>query len=170
MRKSLLDVAPISRIRRNHGLEHATLHILSARFPHLTLGGISSPSGFTIVGDVTTEDVADAAIQALKKLRAGEASLAMHANCGTNFAVSGLFAGAAAWLGSLGAGKELKNKLARLPLVIVLAVAALIVTRPLGPIIQKRLTTSGDPEGLELERVETALRAGMRLHRVITKG
>lgn len=170
MRKSLLDAAPISRIRRNHGLEHATLHVLGARFPQLTMGGISSPNGFTIVGDVTTEDVADAAILALKKLQAGEASLAMHANCGTNFAISGMFAGAAAWLGSLGVGKEFKHKLARLPLMIVLAVAALIVTRPLGPLVQKRVTTSGDPEGLELERVETTLRAGVRLHRVITKG
>jgi hypothetical protein len=40
----------------------------------------------------------------------------------------------------------------------------------LGPIVQRRITTSGDPEGLELVRVETFIRAGMRMHRVITEG
>ncbi len=36
------------------------------------MGGISTPFGFTIVGEVSTEDVAEAAIEALKRLRAGE--------------------------------------------------------------------------------------------------
>jgi hypothetical protein len=170
MNKSILELTPISRIRRNHGLEHATMHVLSEKFPHVTLAGISSPGGFTIIGDVNTEDVAEAAIVALKRLRGGQAGLAMHENCGTNFVVSGLFAGLAAWLGILGAGKEFKKKVGRLPLMIVLATAALILTRPLGPLVQKQITTSGDPEGLELVRVETAVRAGVRMHKVITEG
>ena len=170
MSNPILDFPPLSRIRRNHGLEHATIHILSKKYPNVHMGGMSTPRGFTIFGDVPTEEVAEAAIEALKSLRAGQASLAMHANCGTNFAVSGMMAGAAAWLGTLGAGKQFKQKLERLPLMVLLATVALILTRPLGPIIQKRVTTSGDPEGLELERVETIVRAGVRMHRVLTKG
>lgn len=170
MSNSILDFPPISRIRRNHGLEHATINVLSKKYPNVNIAGISSPLGFTIIGEVTSEDVAEAAIEALKKLRAGQASLAMHKNCGTNFAVSGVFAGLAAWLGTLGAGKKMKDKMERLPLLILLATIALIVTRPLGPLVQKNITTSGDPQGLELERVETSIRAGVRMHRVTTTG
>lgn len=170
MSNSVLNFYPISRIRRNHGLEHATMKVLNLRFPKLSLGGMSSPHGFTIVGDVTSEDVADAAIEALKRLRAGESELAQHPNCGTNFAIPGAFAGLAAWLGTLGCGKSFKDKLERLPLVMVLATMALILTYPLGPLFQKRVTTSGDPQGLELERVETIIRAGVKLHHVTTRG
>jgi len=161
MKQSLLDLYPISRTRRNHGLEHATLKILSQKYPHLKLAGMSSPHGFTIAGEVTAEDVADAA---------SEAELALHPNCGTNYAVPGVAAGLAAWLGTLGSGKSFKQKLERLPLVLVLATVALMLTQPLGPKIQKRITTSGHPQGLELERVETTVRAGVKLHHVITHG
>lgn len=170
MSQSILEMPPISRIRRNHGLEHATIHILSKKHPNIAIGGMSSPMGFTIVGDVTTEDVAEAAIEALKKLRAGESALVLHPNCGTNFAVSGAMAGFAAWLGTLGSGKQFRKKLERLPLIMLLATIALMVTRPLGPMIQKRITTAADPERLELERVETSVRAGLRMHRVTTRG
>lgn len=170
MNNSILDLKPISRTRRNHGLEHATIHVLAKKYPHVALAGYSDPVGFTIVGSVDTEDVAEAAIEALKKLRGGEAQLALHKNCGTNFVISGVFAGFGAWLGTLGTDKKVKNKLGRLPLMMLLATIALIVAQPLGPIVQKQITTSGDPEALELVRVETAIRAGQKFHRVITEG
>jgi len=170
MSNSILDLQPISCVRRNHGLEHATIHILSKTHPSVKLGGMSTPVGFTIIGDISAEEVAEAAIEALKKLRSGDAELAMHPNCGTNFAVSGAFAGLAAWIGMLGSGKEFKRKMERLPLAILLATVALILTRPLGPLVQKRITTTGDPGGMELDRVETFLRAGVRMHHVITRG
>lgn len=170
MSNSPLDIKPISRIRRNHGLEHATIHILGKKHPNVNFGGMSSPTGFTIIGDVSTEDVAEAAIAALKRLRAGNSDLALHPNCGTNFAVSGAFAGLGAWLGTLGSGKNFKRKLERLPLSLFLATIALVLSRRVGPMIQKNITTSGDPENLELERVETVIRAGLRMHRVITRG
>ncbi len=170
MTNTLLDLPILSRIRRNHGLEHATLHVLEKKFPSAMLGGISSPMGFTIIGNVTTENVAEAAIEALKRLRAGESQLVMHPNCGTNFAVAGIFAGLAAWLGTIGSGKRFRQKLQRLPLMITLATLALILARPLGPLVQKQITTTGDPQALDLVKVETSVRAGLRLHRVTTKG
>lgn len=170
MSNSPLEINPISRLRRNHGLEHATIHVLGKKHPDVNFGGMSSPAGFTIIGDVSTEEVAEAAIVALKRLRAGKSDLAMHPNCGTNFAVSGAFAGLGAWFGTLGSGKSFKRKLERLPLALLLATIALVLTRRLGPVIQKNITTSGDPENLELQRVETVIRAGLRMHRVITSG
>ncbi|MEA3327277.1 MAG: DUF6391 domain-containing protein [Chloroflexota bacterium] len=170
MSSSILQLNPISRVRRNHGLEHATIHVLNKQFPHMKLGGVSTPIGFIIIGEATTEDVAKAAIEALKRLRAGEIDLAFHPNCGTNYAIPGIFAGIAAWLGTLGSDKKMKSKLERLPLSILLATFAFILTRNLGPLVQKRVTVAGDPEGMELERVETSVRMGIRMHRVITKG
>lgn len=170
MSNSIFDMKPISRSKRNHGLEHATINVLSKKHPAVSLGGMSSPMGYTIVGNVTTEDVAEAAIEALKRLRAGESHLAMHPNCGTNFAVSGAAAGLAAWLGTLGTEKKIQRKLERLPLIILLATLALILVRPLGPLVQQRFTTSGDPGNLELDRVETLVRGGVRMHRVYTRG
>ncbi len=170
MNTSLLHLKPVSRIRRNHGLEHATINVLSKRFPNMKFGGMSTPMGFFIIGDVTSEEIVQAAIEALKRLRAGEAGLALHDSCGTNYAVPGMFAGLAAWLGTLGSGKSMKSKLERLPLSIMLATVALILTRSLGPLVQKQFVVAGDPEGLELERVETSVRMGVRMHRVLTKG
>ena len=170
MTQSILDIKPISRIRRNHGLEHATIHVLSRKFPDQPFSGISSPFGFTIIGDVTTEDVADAAVEALKKLRSGQADLAMHPNCGTNYAVAGMMAGVGAFIGMIGAGESTKKKLERLPLMMTLATAALVLSRSLGPYIQKNITTTGHPDGLELTKVETSVRGGLRMHRVITRG
>lgn len=170
MNNAKLNSGPISRVRRNHSLEHATIHILTKKFPKQSFSGMSTPMGFTIIGDVSPEDVADAAIEALKRLRAGEAHLAFHPNCGTNFAVPGLAAGLGAWLGSLGTDKKLKSKFDRLPLMVFLATLALILTRPLAPWVQKNLTTASNPEGLELDKVETIVRAGMRMHQVKTRG
>ena len=170
MANSILDLPLISRIRRNHGLEHATMHILGETHPNTSFAGNASPFGFIIFGNVTSEEVADAAVEALKKLRTGHKELATHPNCGTNYTVPGLAVGLAAWLGTLGTGKKLREKAERLPLVIMLATVALVLTRSLGPAFQKKITTSGDPGRLELDRVETSVRLGMRMHRVVTKG
>ena len=170
MSKSILDFFPIARTRRNHGLEHATLHVLAQKYPNVNLGGISSPKGFAIIGDVPTEDVAEAAIEALKRLRAGETELAQHPNCGTNYVISGIFAGLGAWLGVVGVGKGLRKKVHRLPIMILLATLALILTRQVGPRVQKEITTTGDPGEMELVRVETSLQTNLKIHYVVTKG
>lgn len=170
MSNSILNFPPIARTRRNHGLEHATLHILARKYPNVTLGGISFPKGFAIIGNVPTEDVADAAIEALKRLQAGESELAQHPNCGTNYVISGIFAGLGAWLGSIGVGRGLQKKVRRLPVMILLATLALVLTRQVGPMVQREITTTGDPGEMELVRVETSLQTNLKIHQVITKG
>ena len=47
---NLLNAPLISETRRNHALEHATLNILSARFPDRPLAGHSNPTGFFLLG------------------------------------------------------------------------------------------------------------------------
>jgi len=166
---SILDLPILSRIRRNHGLEHATITILSQLFPHRPLAGYSFPAGFLLVGDVSTEELREAVIQALARMNNGEHSLAIHPNCGTNFVASGFVVGALAWLGMLGAKKS-RDKVERLPLVIALVTIGFIASQPLGPIIQERITTSGDPQGMSVVDVYPVRFGQFSLHRVITQG
>lgn len=166
----LLNLPVISRIRRNHGLEHATLTTLARRFPRQRLAGYSDPGGFWILGDLETEPLADAVLEALERLRRGEHNLAVHPNCGTNFAIAGIFAGLAGALAMLGSGPRRRDKLERLPLAAVLATLALIAAQPLAFIVQSRITTCGDPGGLAVTQVLRQQQGRLVLHRIRTKG
>ena len=166
---TILDVPVLSRIRRNHGLEHATINILSGIFPYRPLAGYSFPGGFFILGDVPTESLREAAVQALVRMENGEGYLAIHPNCGTNLVTSGFVAGLLAWMGMAGA-KSKRDKVERLPLVISLVILGLVASQPLGPEIQKRITTSGDPEGLSILDIFPIRFGRFSLHRVVTQG
>ena len=65
----LFNLPMITRIQRNHGLEHATIHILSRRNGNLSLVGRSDWHGFTLYGPVDTSEVKHAAHEALRRLR-----------------------------------------------------------------------------------------------------
>jgi hypothetical protein len=164
-----LEMPMLSRIRRNHGLEHATINILSLRFPFRRLAGFSHPGGFYILGDVPTDDVREAFAQALVRLNNGEHYLAIHEHCGTNYAASGFVVGLLAWLGMVGA-KSRRDKVERLPMVIALATFGFIASKPLGPIIQERVTTSGDPQGMSIVDVFPVRFGQFSVHQVNTQG
>jgi hypothetical protein len=166
---TILDLPILSRIRRNHGLEHATISLLSQRFPYRRMAGYSYPGGFFLLGDVPTNQVREVVAQALSRMNNGERYLAVHPNCGTNFAVSGLVAGLLAWLGMAGA-KSKRDQFRRLPLVISLATLGIILSVPLGPQVQEHITTSGDPRGLSIVDIFPIRFGQFSLHRVITKG
>src|SRR5512144_1708270 len=100
---NVLDSPILSRIRRNHGLEHATINVLTEIFPYRNLAGYSYPGGFFIVGDVPTEHLREAATEALSRMNNGERQLAIHPNCGTNYAVAGFVSGLLVWFSMLGA-------------------------------------------------------------------
>jgi Domain of unknown function (DUF6391) len=161
---------PVSRLRRNHGLEHATLHILSDKFPHLSLAGHSDLGGFWILGNVEMEDLAAAVDEGLQRMQSGEHNLSVHPNCGTNYVATGILAGTAAWLGMMGTGRGIREKAERLPMVIGLATLALVFGQPLGMALQARVTTSGRPENLRVARITASQRGKMRAHRVETSG
>jgi hypothetical protein len=101
---AVLELPPLSSIRCNHALEHATLHVLVERQHRRWLVGHSGIHGFWIVGEVATDELESAVHEALQRLRNGEASLAVHPNCGTNFATAGLLAGGFAALAMLARG------------------------------------------------------------------
>jgi len=141
------------RIRSNHALEHATLHVLQEKGINTQLGGISDISGFWIYGDVSTELIFAATQEALNRLVGGENKLAVHPNCGTNIAVGSLAAGSLAWIGMLGTRGRFGRRLRRLPLAVLLALVGYQLARPFGPKLQEKITTNADLEGLEIEEV-----------------
>lgn len=165
---ALLDQPVLSRIRRNHGLEHATIHMLSARYPRTPIAGRADRNGYLILGRLPTEAVRECSDEALRRLRAGQAHLAIHPNCGTNFLTTAVLAGIASYASLLGgATSRWRDRLERLPLAILATVLALIIAQPLGTAAQRYITTSGDIGELRIDEVR---RSGPRLHRVLTAG
>jgi hypothetical protein len=158
----------ISRVRRNHGLEHATLNILASSHPGTSFAGHSDSGGFWILGEIVTEELHKTANMALEKLSAGQESLAIHPNCGTNLLVSGFSAGLAGAAGLIGVGDRPRDKLERIPVITALSVLALLLTKPLGPIMQKLLTTSGKPGKLKIISIQKHNLNGLPAHRIST--
>lgn len=171
MQKSTLNLGVISLIRRNHGLEHATINLLSKMIPGSSFAGYSDHKGFWIVGDVSTDVLLETAQQALTRMKAGERGLAIHANCGSNYVTAGVLAGSLAWLATLGSGNSFKKKFDRWPLLVMLVTGALIVAQPLGPKVQEHVTTSGEPGNLAIKQIvryERTIPGRPMLHRILT--
>jgi len=169
----ILNLPVIRRTRRNHGLEHATITILASRIKPLSMAGRSDGGGFLLFGEVSTEQVQSAVNEALRRMKHGERSLAVHPNCGTNLVTTSFVASIAAMLGMVGARRS--GWLNRLPLVMSFVSIALLLSQPLGMSLQRHITTDGDPADLEVleitrREVQMPLREGtMTVHRVNTR-
>ena len=160
----------ISRTRRNHGLEHATLNLLARSHPRKPYAGHSDGHGFWIIGDIASEDLKQTVQEALGKLRLGQADLAIHKNCGTNLLVSGFAAGLAGAAGLIGVGEKPRDKIERIPLITLFSVIALLLSRPLGPVLQRKLTVNADPSDLSILSITRHSLNGMPAHRIRTQG
>ncbi|MCP4538036.1 MAG: hypothetical protein GY832_12910 [Chloroflexi bacterium] len=171
---TLLDFPFITRVRRNHALEHATIQVLSERLHDLRLLGRASLWGYFIYGDIPTEAVISAAQEGLQRLRAGQRQMAIHPNCGTNLAVAGVLAGLGAFLalGGLSSNRDKSfwDRLARLPLAFTAATMGIIVAKPLGPTIQARVTTQANVGDMRIVGVTRETKAGIIVHHVRTEG
>jgi hypothetical protein len=156
----------ITKIRRNHGLEHATIHILSRnRQGNLSMVGHSDWGGFTLYGPATPAEIEAAAAEALARLRGGEASLAVHPRCGTVLATTGMLTGLAAFLAvGLDSGSHSRFRWGSLPAAILSATVAAVVAQPLGLHLQRQYTTSDQPGSLEIVGVRAM--PGRRVTRI----
>lgn len=149
----ILNIPPIRRMRRNHGLEHATIHILGRKVKNLSMAGRSTLAGFYLYGNVTTEEVEGAVREALHRMRNGEQGLAIHPNCGTGLVTAGLLTSLATLVGTSGMKNGLVERLSRLPTIILLSTLSLILSQPLGLALQQHFTTLGDPGSMEVVHV-----------------
>ncbi len=165
---SLLDYPVVRRIRRNHGLEHATIHLLSRKVSDLMMAGRSDANGFWLYGDVDTELVEECVNRALDRMRGGETKLAIHPNCGTNLVTTAVLGASVALLALIGSERERGGKWSRFPLVVTGMMAAIIFSQPLGTQLQKYVTTDGDPADLVIREIRRTENSGMVMHRVNT--
>jgi hypothetical protein len=161
----LLELPLILKTRRNHALEHATLHLLAHKYGSQSMGGHSNPTGFYLFGNLRLEDIAEAATEAMKRLKAGESKLAIHEGCGTNLVTVAFLPGTFAWA-PLMRVRSIRWRLLLLPLALVFGVFGFILSKPLGSWLQKHITTEADLGDLQITDV-LYVRKG--LHRIVTK-
>lgn len=136
------------RVRQNHALEHATITILSGMVPDLSVSARSSADGFIIFGNMDLGVLRHAINEALRRLQAGEAELAIHPNCGTNIAV-GI---SLITLGTL-FGLASDQPRTRITTAAASSVAGLMAARPVGQYIQRHLTTLPDLTGVRVTEI-----------------
>jgi len=151
----------IAALRQTHALEHATLTLLSQRYPGVRLAGRSTPGDFIVYGDLPTAAVRQAAEEGLARLQAGEHELAIHPQCGTNLAVGGTLGLLLPLLG-LGA----RSRLVRWASLLLGLGAAIVAAQPLGRLAQQHITTSTDLAGIRIASVQRQGFAGFVSHNV----
>jgi predicted oxidoreductase len=136
------------RVRQNHALEHATITILSRMVPDLSVSARSSADGFIIFGNVDLGVLRRAMDEALRRLQAGEAELAIHPNCGTNIAV-GI---SLITLGTL-FGLTSDQPRTRIATAAASSIAGLMAARPVGQYVQRHFTTLPDLTGVHVTQI-----------------
>jgi len=166
--QAFLRQKQILSIRRNHSVEHATIHILSKQHPSIPISGYSDARGFWILAHIPLEDIQLAVDEAVARLKAGESRLAYHPNCGTNFVTSGIMAGLAAWVGMIGVGKKFSEKVERLPVVFTLSTLALIAAQPVAYNLQVNGSTTSDLGNYAVLQIEDVSRGAVQAFRIHT--
>ncbi len=157
--------AIVKAVRRNHALEHATLHMLDHTPNRGALVGQSDWAGFSIYGRVATLALAHAAQRSLRRLQSGDAELAVHSRCGTHLAVAGILGVSGLWL-------AYTNRKRSVLLSILSASAGifggLALAQPLSLALQRSLLTDPQVDNLSIIEVRRLPIEGTTVHRVTT--
>jgi hypothetical protein len=162
---NILEFPPYLATRRNHALEHATLKILARNYDDKTLAGHSNPNGFFIFGEIATDDIRNAINEAMSRLRAGEHDLAIHPGCGTNLATS-MVLPATFMFAPLQGVRSRRGQLLLLPVALVAAAVGFLLSKPLGPWLQRHVTTEANLGNLQVAEIKQTRKG---VHRVTTK-
>ncbi|MGZ9235948.1 MAG: DUF6391 domain-containing protein [Anaerolineales bacterium] len=160
----ILDLPLILETRRNHALEHATLHML-ARTHKINMAGHSNPTGFFLFGELRTDEIRSALDEAYSRLRSGESGLAIHPGCGTNLVATAFLPATMAWMPMQGVRSN-RWRLLLIPLALLFGVFGFFLSKPLGTWLQRNITTEANLGNMRIVDV-TLLRKGV--HRIITK-
>jgi len=159
----ILDLQPYLATRRNHALEHATIHMLARTYADKNLAGHSNPTGFFLFGDMTTDDIRSAVDEAMTRLRAGESELAIHPGCGTNLATSMVLPMTFASVPFQGTRS---SRRLLIPVALTSAAFGYFLSKPLGPWLQRNVTTEAELGNLQVKEI-IPVRKGV--HRIITQ-
>ncbi len=159
----------IERIRRNHALEHATIHMLEAGEPRMRAGGRAAHNGFYLFGDLPDETAILAATeQAIHRMGNGQHDLAVHPRCGTNLVTTSVLTGAFALAGALAMGRR-SPWYVQLPSAILGAMVGALLAQPLGPVMQAKVTTSPRVRGAKVTAIRPGEFAGVKTQFIETE-
>ena len=150
----------LKEIRRNHALEHATVAVLLERGARPPLGGYSTRSGFLIFGRLEREMVEESALEALARLSAGRAELAISPFCGTTILTRAVLSGL---ITSLVMARK-RGRIRRIPLLAAGLVGAALVSRPIGDALQRLYTTLSEPAGQRIVDVRRVWAGPFTIH------
>lgn len=150
-------------VKQNHALEHATIVLLSKKYPDVRLAGISFAAGFFVFGDLPTEAILPAATEALRLLRSTSPELAIHERCGTNLAVTGIVTSLAAMTVA-----KMRRPYGSFNNVMLATTAAIILSRPLGLTVQRYVTTQTPNNSMTITGVRALNFMGTPAHFVST--
>lgn len=162
---NILELPTYLATRRNHALEHATLKMLARKYDDKTLAGHSNPTGFFIFGEIPTDDIRNAIHEAMTRLRAGEHDLAIHPGCGTNLATS-MVLPATFMFAPLQGARSRRGQLLLLPLALLLGLFGFLLSKPLGPWLQRNVTTEATLGNLQVVDIKNTRKG---VHRITTK-
>lgn len=134
----LYRIAKNPILKKNHGLEHATINVLEDHYGYSQLAGYADENGFYIIGAQDLTEVELAAREGQERLRAGENGLTIHERCGTTLTAANLlsaiiFIGILFWSGYFSIWSMLLAML-----------IANFIGPTLGDFLQKKVTTSAD--------------------------
>ena len=154
----------LREIRSQHGREHATVAVLLERGISPPLAGNATPGGFLVYSRASTEDVREAAEEALRRLQSGQHGLAVSPYCGTNILVAALIALIVTSV-LRGRSKSVMKGMSSMMLGIMVA---LTFRRRVGELVQEHLTTLPDSDGVSVRKVKCLRIGGMTVHWVGT--
>lgn len=155
----------IDAIRRNHGVEHATVAVLFSRTGPQRVAGRASKDGFFILGAVDEAQLLSCAHEALDRMQRGEAELAVSPHCGTNIAVTAALS-TLATMNTFARHPE-RSLRERFGDAFTGSIFAIIASQPIGRLVQRFLTTRADVQAMEIVGIRTYF-PGVR--KVLTRG
>jgi hypothetical protein len=142
---NIQDLLMGRRVRQNHALEHATFTILARMDGNFTGSARSFSDGFIVFSNVDLDLLRRASEEALRRLQAGEAELAIHPNCGTNLAVGIAFVTVGTLLGMASSRSR-----TRMAAAAASSLAGWAAARPVGEYVQRHFTTLPDLHGVSI--------------------
>ncbi len=159
----------LQQVRRNHALEHATISLLSERYPHAQVLGLSGPRGFTLYTNLTAAEIFPAVTDALAFLKAGQSQRALHANCGTNLLAAATLTTLTTLLAMRWRCRSARKVYEDLPQLILLNALALTLSRPAGYWLQAKITTDAQVGNAEVASFLSDYQGSLRRIRVYVR-
>ncbi len=153
----------LQRIRRNHAIEHAALHLLARTPMSRRLAARSDGRGLTFYGEVDSATLSKAINGGLLALSMGQNSLAIHRRCGSMLSIAVLLGLLAAWLAQSGFRRGASTT--RRALTLAGVVAAALVAQPLGEAVQRHVLTDADTGRARLVAIYASRRGPLAIHR-----